>query len=773
MRIYQFLSVQSTVYIGKPIPRKEDLRFLTGRGRFIDDISLPRMLYAAFLRSPYAHARITSIDVSGALQSGAVAAFTGQEINKMCGGIRVDVPRGRRGFVVKPLADGKVRYVGEPVAVVVANDPYTARDALEYISVDYERIDPVVDPLEASKPGAPIIHDDFPDNVCFTRKRVYGDVEAAFREADKVIEVQLRIQRLVPSAMECRGVLAVFDEGVGYLRIWATKQFPHDFRGWTAEALGIPESKIHVIAPDIGGAFGSKLEHYPEDVVIPLLAKQLGRPVKWVETRSENFHSTTHGRGSAAWVEAAVKSDGRLLGVRARILTDLGAYPYFSTIQVPEGIIGMLPGCYKLRGLEAEVTGVFTNKVPTAAYRGAGRPEASYIIERTMDRIARELGIDPAEVRRRNFIRPEEFPYETITGHKYDSGNYEQALNKALEIVGYEELRRRQSELRAAGKLLGIGISSYVEVCNFAPTPAIVSVEKDGRVKVISGTMPQGQGEETAFAQIAADALGVDIKDVDVIFGDTSLIGWGPGTAGSWTLASGGNAVLQASMKVRDKILRLAAHMLEARPEDLEIVDGRVVVKGVPEKSVTIKEVAALAYDPSALPAGIEPGLSAEVGYSPQLTYPFGTHVAVVEIDTEAGRAEVKRLVLVDDCGRVVNPLLVEGQIIGGAVQALAQALYEEAFYDSEGNLVNSNFGDYLIPTAVEIPEIQTERTETPAPNPLGAKGIGEAPTIGLAQAVVNAVEDALAPLGVRVVDTPLTPYQIWRLIREKPGKLG
>ncbi|MEM1923081.1 MAG: glyceraldehyde dehydrogenase subunit alpha [Nitrososphaerota archaeon] len=762
--------MRRTGYVGKGVIRKEDPRLITGRGRFIDDINLPRMLHLAFLRSPYAHARVVRVDLSGALQSGAVAAFTGSEINEMCGGIHLDsIPRGK--VVVKPLAEGKVRYVGEPVALVLADDPYTARDAVEQINVEYERLPAVVDPLEASKPGAPVIHDEFPDNICFTTKRAYGDVDGAFAEADRVVDAHLRIQRLVPSAMETRGVVAAFDEGLGYLNIWAVNQFPFDFRSWTAEALGIPESKIRVISPDIGGAFGSKIAHYPEDIVVPLLAKMLKKPVKWIETRSENFYATTHGRGSSAWVQAAVKSDGRLLGVKARILTDLGAYPYFTTAQVPMGIIGMLPGCYKLRALEAEVTGVFTNKVPTGAYRGAGRPEASYIIERTVDRVARELGLDPAEVRRRNFIRPEEFPYRTITGNEYDSGNYELALNKALELAGYEEIRRRQSELRSGGKLLGVGISSYVEVCNFASTVAKVTVEKDGRVRVFSGTLPHGQGESTSFAQIAADALGVRIEDVDVIFGDTSLIGWGPGTAGSWTLASGGNSVLKASEVVRDKILRLAAHLMEIRPEDLEISEGKVSARGVPEKSLKLSEVAEVAYDPSRLPAGFEYGLSAEVSYTPRLTYPFGTHVAVVEVDSETGRVDVKKLVLVDDCGRVVNPLLVEGQLIGGAVQALAQALYEEAYFDSDGNLVTSNLGDYLFPTAVEIPEIITERTETPAPNPLGAKGVGEAATIGLTQAVVNAVEDALAQIGGRIENTPLTPFQTWSLIRLYGGE--
>jgi carbon-monoxide dehydrogenase large subunit len=751
-------------YVGRPVHRKEDPRLVTGRGRFIDDIDLPGMLYAAFVRSPYAHAKILSIDVSGALSSGGVAAFVGSELNKMCGGLHIDRPE-KGGILVKPFAEDKVRFVGEPVAVVLASDPYLARDAADAVEVEYEPLPPVVDPLEASKPGAPTIHDEFPGNVCFTTKRVYGDVKAVFGEADRVIDVELRIQRLIPLAMECRGVIAYYDEGLGNLRIWAVNQFPFDYRSWTAEALGLPESKIQILSPDIGGAFGSKIAHYPEDLAVPLLAKQVKRPVKWSEGRTENFQATTHGRGSMAWVQAALKNDGTLLGLRARIVTDLGAYPYFTTIQVPQGIIGMLPGCYKIRALEAEVTGVFTNKVPTAAYRGAGRPEASYIIERTIERAARELGIDPAEIRRRNFIRPDEFPYKTITGHTYDSGNYEGALNKALELVGYRELRERQKELRRQGRLLGIGLSSYIEVCNFAPTTAIVSVERDGRVRVISGTLPHGQGEGTAFAQIAADILGVDIDSVDVIFGDTSLVGWGPGTAGSWTLASGGNAILAAAKSVRERLLRLAAHMLEVRAEDLEMGDGLIRVKGAPDRGVTIKEVAALAYDPSRLPQGFEYGLTVSTSYTPTLTYPFGTHVAVVEVDRETGRVEVKKLVLVDDCGRVVNPLLVEGQILGGAVQALAQALYEEAVYDQSGNLLTSNFGDYLFPTAVEIPDIVVDRTETPAPNPIGAKGVGEAATIGLAQAVANAVEDALAPLGIRVDKTPLTPFNVWSLV--------
>jgi len=737
---------------------------VTGRGRFIDDIILPGMLHAIFVRSPHAHALVKRVDVSGALSNGAVAAYAGKELNKMCGGLHIDVPE-RGGIVVKPFAEDKVRFVGEPVAVVLAEDPYIGRDAAEAVDVEYEPIPPVIDPLKASEADSQPIHDAFPDNACFTMKRVYGDVDAAFRGADRVVELGLEIQRLVPLAMESRGVIAFYDEGLGFLRIWATNQFPYDYRSWTAEALGLPESKIQILSPDIGGAFGSKIAHYPEDLAIPLLARHINKPVKWCETRTENFQATTHGRGSRAWVQAAVKSDGTVLGLRAKILTDLGAYPYFTTVQVPQGIIGMLPGCYRIRALEAEVTGVFTNKVPTAAYRGAGRPEASYIIERTVDRVARELGIDPADIRRRNFIKPTEFPYKSITGHTYDSGNYEQALNKALELAGYAEIRAKQEELRRQGKLVGIGISSYIEVCNFASTTAAASVERDGRVKVVSGTLPHGQGEGTAFAQIAADTLGVDTEDIDVIFGDTNLVGWGPGTAGSWTLTSGGNAVMAAAKIVREKILKLAAHMLEARPEDLELERGRVYVKGAPERYVSIKEVAELAYDPSRIPRGFEYGLTATTSYKPSLAYPFGAHVAVVEIDRYTGRVEVKKLVLVDDCGRVVNPLLVEGQIIGGAVQALAQALYEEALYDQAGNLLTSNFGDYLFPTAVEIPEIVLERTETPAPNPLGAKGVGEAATIGLAQAVVNAVEDALAPLGVKIERTPLTPYNTWSLI--------
>ena len=754
-------------YIGKPLPRREDFRLITGRGCFIDDLSFPNMLYAVFVRSPIAHGYIVRIDLSKAFDMGARAAFTGEELNKLVGSLKSDtIPK--KHLSIKPMAEQKVRFVGEPLAVVLADNPYKAYDAANAVEVEYERLPAVTDPLAATEPGSPLVHDDFPNNICFTSRKEYGDVEEVFSSADRVIEAQFSIQRLIPSAMECRGMLALYDMSHDIMDIWATHQFPHDFRKWTSESLGIPESKIRVIVPDMGGAFGSKAEHYPEQVVIPYLAKVMKKPIKWIETRSENFKATTHGRGVFARLEAAVKNDGKFLGLKAKIISDLGAYPYFSTILVPEMIPTMLSGCYKIKAIEAEVTGVFTNKTPTAAYRGAGRPEASYFIERMMDRIARDLGIDPAEIRKRNFISPSEFPYKTVTGHVYDTGNYEAALNKALHIINYDQLRREQEELRKNGKLTGIGISCYVEVCNFMPQSAKVTVDSDGKVKIISGTMPHGQGEETAFAQIAADVLGVRLEDIDVIFGDTSLIPWGSGTAGSWTLTSGGNAILEACKKVRENILKHAAYMLEARPEDLEIKESRVYVKGVPDRAVSLREVAVKAYDPSSKRGDVEYGLTAIAGYNPQLTYPFGTHIAVVEIDQETGQVNVKRLVLVDDCGNVVNPLLVEGQIVGGAVQALGQALYEEVVYDSDGNLVTSSFADYLIPTAVEIPEIVTDRTYTPAPNPLGTKGVGEAATIGLTQAIVNAVEDALSPLGISIEKTPLHSSEIWSLLRNK-----
>ena len=756
---------RSPRYVGKPVPRVEDRRFVTGTGVFVDDLRLPGMLYAAFVRSRVAHARIRSAETSKAERlRGVVAVLTAKEVERLVGPVATDggkdVPR------VKPLASGKVRYYGEPVAMVIAEDRYLAYDAAELVEVEYERLEPVMDVEEALREGAPLVHEELASNVAFTYRKAGGDVEEAFGEADVVRRYRFRIQRLAAVPMETRGVLAEYEKATGRLVVHATHQFPHDLRRWTAEALGIPLSDVKVVVHDVGGAFGSKITHYPEDVLVPLAAKLLGRPVKWIESRSESFASSTQGRGIVAEVEMAAKSNGRLLGARLRVLGDVGAYLFYLTKGPFTNVLNIFPGAYRLKGIEGEVIGVYTNKVPAGPYRGAGRPEASYLIERTVERLARELGIDPAELRAINFVRKDEFPYRTLTGQTYDSGDYETALRKALDLLGYRQMRGLKERAKAEGKLVGIGLSTYVEVCNFVSQSAKVKVEEDGKVTVYTSTMPHGQGEQTAFAQLVADFFGIGMEDVRVFYGDTDLAPEGGGTAGSWTLTSGGAAILAACERVREKMVRVAANLLEANPDDVVMEGGRFYVKGHEERALGFREVAAAAYDEGALPEGVEPGLEAYAFHSPKLTYPFGAHAVVVEVDPETFQVRILKAVMVDDCGNVINPLLVEGQLIGGAVQALGQALYEEVVYDSEGQLVTATLTDYLIPTAVEVPRLELDRTVTPAPNPLGTKGVGEAATIGFAQAIMNAIEDALWPL--RVDGSPAKPGYLWEIARSR-----
>lgn len=753
--------------VGVAVKRKEDPRLVKGESVYVDDVRLPGMLYAVFVRSPHAHARIRSMDVSAARSlRGVVAVYTGKDLRGQVGSQVVETIMDEKRFVQRqPLAVDVVKFVGEPVAVVVAEDLYTARDAAELVQVEYEPLPAVVDPEKALEKSSPRVHETLEDNVCYRWRRVYGDVEKLFKEADEVVETRLVIQRLAPSAMEPRGVVAHYDGYNRMLTVWSSTQFPHRLRTWISTSLNMPENRIRVIAPEVGGGFGSKLNHYPEEVIIPHLAMKLGRPVKWFEDRSENLSATTHGRDMIAHVSAAVKRTGLILAIRLKLLADLGAYNYVYTQDNPIMAARMVQGCYMLQGLDLEVIGVYTNKMATDAYRGAGRPEASYIIERTVDAVARRLGMDPAEIRRRNFIPAEKLPYKTLTGFVYDSGDYAKALDTLLAAADYEELKKMRDELRKQGRYLGIGLSTFIEVCNFSYQSASVRVEPSGKTLVFTSTSPHGQGEETAFAQIVADALGVSIDDVQVIHGDTLAIPYGWGTAGSWTLTSGGNAILNACKQIRQKMVAIAAHHLECSPEDIEAEDGRFFVKDAPEKSVSFEEVAAMAYDPEKLPEGVEMGLAATSFYNPDLTFPYGAYLALVEVFPETGKVEVKKAVLVNDVGKVVNPMLVEGQIHGGAVQALGQALYEEVVYDENGALLTSSFADYLLPSATEIPEMVLQRTETPAPNPLGTKGVGELATIGFTQAIVNAVEDALSPLGIQIEKTPLTPYRVWSLV--------
>lgn len=757
--------------VGAKIKRREDPRLIRGLGQYVDDIKLPDTCHVAISRSPYPHAKIKSLETAAARQHpGVVAVVTGSDIKDQIGTLPVsggnETLRVPKHYV---LAVDKVCYAGEGVAAVVAEDRYTARDAVDLIQVEYDSLPVVSDPEKALEPGSPVIHSEWPDNVAFRSDLKHGNLTKAFKEADRIVKQRLVHQRLAPIAIEPRGVVARYLSAENELTVWSSTQIPHMLKSHLSQMLKLPEKQVRVIAPEVGGAFGSKLNVYAEEGLLAYLALKLNRPVKWTEGRSENIRATTHGRGQVGAVEAAVKRDGTILGLRYKVISDIGAYHQLFTPAVPPFTGLMLSGCYKIPAINIELTGVFTNKMSTDAYRGAGRPEATYVIERMIDRIARELGIDPIRVRKKNFPKPKEFPFKTATGLTYDSGNYEPALNKALKLAGYEKLRRDQKRLRSRGRYLGIGLSTYVEICATGPKGmweyGKVQLEASGKVTVLSGASPHGQGQETSFAQIVADQLGVALDDITVVHGDTASVPKGIGTFGSRATAVGGIAIYQAAEKVKEKVRQLASHLLEVDPDDLNFSEGRFSVKGVPKKGLTIQQIAEEAYAAKNLPEEMEPGLAAESMFEPSnFTFPFGTHVCVVEVEPQTGRVAIKKYVAVDDCGRVINPLLVDGQIQGGIVQGLGQALFEEVIYDEDGQLLTGSLMDYALPRAADVPRLTLSRTETPTPvNPLGIKGVGEAGTIGSTPAVVNAVVDALAPLGVAHIDMPLTPQKIWR----------
>ncbi len=767
--------------VGARVKRREDPRLIRGVGQYVDDISLPGMLHVAILRSPYAHARIKGLETDAARRHpGVVAVVTGAEIKDQIGPLPVsggnETLRVPKHYV---LALDKVCYVGEGVAAVVAEDRYTARDALDLIRVQYEPLPVVSDAEAALAPGSPVIHSEWPDNVAFRSEQKQGNLTKAFKEAHKIVRQRMVHQRLAPIAIEPRGVVARYLPDEKELTVWSSTQIPHLLKGHLSQMLKLAESQVRVIAPEVGGGFGSKLNVYAEEGLLGHLAVTLHRPVQWSEGRRENIQATIHGRGQAGEVEAAVKKDGTILGLRYKVIADIGAYHQLFTPAIPPFTGLMLSGCYKIPAISMELTAVFTNKMSTDAYRGAGRPEATYVIERMVDRVARESGIDPVKVRKQNFPKPKEFPFKTATGLSYDSGNYELALRKALKIAGYEKLRREQKRLRNRGQYLGIGLSTYVEICAMGPKGmweyGKVQVEPTGKVTVLSGASPHGQGQETSFAQIVADELGVELDDITVIHGDTAVVPKGIGTFGSRATAVGGIAVYQAAQQVKEKARELASHLLEVDPDDLVFSDGRFGVKGVPKKRLTIKQIAAEACQPGRLPKKMEPGLSAESQFEPSnFTFPFGAHICVVEVDPKTGSVEIKKYVAVDDCGKVINPLLVDGQIQGGIVQGMGQALYEEVIYDENGQLLTGSLMDYALPRAADLPRLHLARTETPTPvNALGIKGIGEAGTIGATPAVVNAVVDALAPFGVTHIDMPLTAQKIWRLCQGKGAAAG
>ena len=764
-------------FMGVRIRRREDPDLITGRALFVADLQLDDMLHMAVVRSPFAHARIRDIDAQAALAiEGVVAVLTAKDVHPhlraplpmVIGPEEYELLRWPKRY---PLAEGKVRYVGDPVAVVVAQDPYTAADAVEQVRVDYEPLPAVTDPEAALRDDAPRLYEEWEDNLAHRAVVRGGDVERAFDEAEVTVQLRLINQRLIPNPMEPRAVAARYDADVERLTVWTTTQIPHGVRGALSKALDMPPDRVRVIGPNVGGGFGAKANMYPEEMLVPFLARRLGRPVRWVASRTEDYLATSHGRDQISEIALAADAEGRVLGLKLRLIADLGAH-YFRVTPYPSvHTIHMICGPYRIRNVHAEALGVFTNKVPTEPYRGAGRPEAIYLIERAMDALADELGLDPAEVRRRNYIPPDAFPYTTPTGLTYDSGDYARALEQALERIDYAAWREEQARRRReGGKLLGIGIASYIEICGFGPwETGSVTVEPDGSVTVRAGSMPNGQGHITTWSQIAAEVLQVPLEQVTVKLGDTAEVPRGIGTFGSRSTPVAGSAVMVNAQTVRDKALQIAAHLLEAAPPDVVLRDGAFHVRGVPQARVTWEEVARAAYA-GELPEGMEPGLSSEERFKPPgETYPFGTHVCVVEIDPDTGAIAILRYLTVDDCGRVINPMIVEGQIHGGAAQGIGQALYEGAVYDEAGNLLTGSLMDYALPKASQLPSFETHRTETPTPlNPLGAKGVGEAATIGSTPTVVNAVVDALSHLGVRHLDMPLTPQRIWQVLHER-----
>jgi aerobic carbon-monoxide dehydrogenase large subunit len=763
-------------FIGASVRRREDPSLVQGAGHYTADIPLAGAASMAFVRSPYAHARVKGTDSSAAHDvRGVLAVFTLSDLMPLLklplpviaeadGGTFEEVFSTER----YPLAGDKVRHVGDPVAVVVAADPYAAADGAASVTVDYEPLTPLSTPEAALWNDAPSLHASPHGNRAFIWTLSGGDVDEAFARAFKVVELDASIQRLVPNAMEPRAVAAQFDRTKGFT-LWSATQIPHLLRDHLAEILGVEKKSIRVIAPEVGGGFGAKCNVYGEEVLALLLARHLMRPIRWAATRSEDYFATTHGRDQKGILRLAADADGKVTAADLQLVMDCGAYHSRATPGIPPLTGLMMTGCYDIANVRARAVGVFTNKVWSEPYRGAGRPEAAYLIERAMDCLALDLGMDPIEVRRRNFIPPERFPYRTATGLTYDSGAYERALEEALKRVDYARYRAEQRRRREeGGNLLGIGIACYVEICGFGPWElGAVKVASDGKATVLTGTSPHGQGHETSWAQIAADTLQIPIEDIVVLHGDTAVVPRGIGTFGSRSAPVGGAAVLESSISVREGAKELAAQMLEAAAVDVVLEDGRFHVVGAPTRSLTWSEVAAFGNSERA-PETLRKKLAAETDFRPKgETYPFGAHVSVVEIDVETGEVRILRFLTVDDCGRVVNPLLVEGQIHGGIAQGIGQALFESAIHDEQGNLITGNLMEYAVPRAESLPSFECHRTETPTPlNPLGAKGVGEAATIGSTPAVVNAVVDALSHKGVRHIDTPLTPERIWNLLR-------
>jgi aerobic carbon-monoxide dehydrogenase large subunit len=773
--------------VGQRVKRREDPRLIQGRATYVDDIALIGMRHLAFKRSDVAHGRIRSIDTSAAkAMDGVEAVFTGAEIAQFLPPMPIGTPFPSPEH--RAVAVDTVRYGGEPVAVVVASDRYIARDAADAIVVSYDPLPAVVD-LESAMTGKPtVIHPDFPNNLAVklvpSGTGVSADgssvddsaIEQAFAKAEVVISQRMINHRLAPSPIEPRGVVAHYEPGKGTMTIWSSTQNPHILRTFIAALTELGQDQVRAIAPEVGGGFGCKINIYGEEYVAAAISKRLGIPVKWIEDRSEAFVATIHGRDILGYVDLAAKRDGTVVGLKLRLIADIGAYNMLLTAAIPTLTMLMANATYNIPAIRTTLTEVFTNKTPTDAYRGAGRPEATYFVERAMDMLARELKMDPAELRRKNFIKSNQFPFTTQMGAVYDSGDYEKALDLALKNAKWDQLKAERDAARAQGRLIGLGLSMYVEVCGIGPSASLptggwehsqVTVERDGRISATTGASPHGQGNETTFAQMLADQFGVPFEHVTILHGDTGIVKQGIGTFGSRSQAVGGMALHMAGAKVKAKMAKFAAALLEAHEDDLVFQNGTIAVKGSPTSAKPFASVASYAYVPVPLPAGLEPGLSDEAFFEPtNNTYPFGCHISMVEIDRETGEPTLLKLVAVDDAGNLINPLIVEGQIHGGLAQGIGQAMIEEVVYNEDGQLLTGSFMDYAIPRAIDFPRFELDATVTPTPvNPMGAKGVGEAGTLGSTPSIVAAVVDALSEFGVKHIDMMLRPEKLWRII--------
>ena len=783
-------TIATSTAFGRPIKRKEDANLLHGRTNWTDNIQLPGTLHMAILRSPMAHAQISNIDLSGALaMPNVVAAYSAAELGDLNGGVPCVWPV-TDDIVMPPfpaLATDKVRHVGDCIAVVLATNAASAEDALASIDVDYAPLPAVVNMEQAINNPPAAVHDAAPNNTCYVYNLGGGYDEAAAK-ADVIVKRRFINQRVIPAFMEPRAVVAAPMGMSDEITLWSSTQVPHILRVLLALVTGIPENNLRVIAPDVGGGFGGKLTCTREEILVTQLARKLGRPVKWTETRSEDMVATHHGRDQIQDIELAATKDGKFLGLKVTLLADMGAYLQIITPGTPLLGMFMFPGIYKMDAYAFQCTGVFTNKTPTDAYRGAGRPEATYAIERIVDEMAAELGMEPMELRKKNWITHEEFPFTTVAGLTYDTGNYEAATAKAMDLFGYDELRAEQKRRRDAGDpvQLGLGISTFTEMCGLAPSRTLGALKyvaggwehctirllPTGKCELITGTSPHGQGHETAWSQIASSILGIPVEDIEVVHGDTGRAPYGMDTYGSRSLAVGGQAIKVAADRLVEKARLIAAHQLECAPGDVEFREGVFYVKGDPDKSQALGAVAFEAFTAHNLPDGVEPTLQAESTVDPQdFSYPHGTHLAAMEVDTETGKVTLRKYVCVDDVGNQVNPMIVEGQVHGGLAQGIAQAMYEGAVYDEDGNLMTASLADYTLPSAADLPSFITSTTTTPSTtHPLGTKGVGEAGAIASTPAIMNGIVDAIRHLGVNDVLMPATPQTVWRTIQSAKG---